>query len=122
MHVISRIYKNKIVMIFVLITAIFFSGCDKKQEEPKAIIPSVGGQVFVPIEKEVTTTKIIQPKQRFELKKVQTFEDNDAYRNIRNIYILTDNDTKKEYIGISGIGITEQGSHISSKQSVQDER
>ena len=115
--------RNKFGMICVLV-AIFFSGCniDKKSEEPKEIIPSVGGQVTIPVEKEITTTKIIQPKQRFELKKVQTFKDTDAYTGVRNIYTLIDNDTGKEYIGISGIGITEQGNHISSKNNVQDER
>lgn len=114
--ILGTIGVSSVLVAFGLI----FSGCDTQQVEPRSIIPSVGNQVTVPIEKEITTIKI--QKQRFDLKKVQTFEDYDAYGRVRNIYILVDNDSGKEYIGISGIGIVEQGQHIFSKNTVRDER
>lgn len=106
----------------VIAFSLIFSGCEEKLMEPKSIIPSVGNQVTIPIEKEITTVKVVQPKQRFDLKKVQTFEDSDAYGRVRNIYILVDNDSGKEYIGVSGIGIVEQGQHTSGKSTIKDER
>ena len=39
-----------------------------------------------------------------------------------SIYILNDYETNKEYIGISGIGIVEMGSHQQSKSTIMDER
>lgn len=108
------------LMVAIISISILFSGCES--DEPKEALPSVGERVFVPIEKEVTITKSIHQKQRFELKKIQTFKDPDAYGKVRNIYTLVDNDTGKEYIGISGIGIVEQGTHVSSKNNVPDER
>jgi len=106
----------------ILAFSLIFSGCEERQMEPKSIIPSVGNQVTIPIEKEITTVKVVQPKQRFDLKKVQTFEDSDAYGRVRNIYILVDNDSGKEYIGVSGIGIVELGQHTSGKSTIKDER
>lgn len=37
-------------------------------------------------------------------------------------YIITDTKTGTEYIGVSGIGITETGSHQAGKARVADER
>ena len=50
------------------------------------------------------------------------FEDVLAYNNRRGIYIIKDNDTGKEYIGISGIGISEVASHSAGKSRISDER
>ena len=108
--------------ILMVSVSLIFNGCDNQHVEPKSVIPSVGDQVTIPIEKEITTVKVIQPKQRFSLKKVQTFEDSDAYGRVRNIYILVDNDSGKEYIGVSGIGIVERGQHTSGKSTISDER
>jgi hypothetical protein len=38
------------------------------------------------------------------------------------IYRIVDSKTGKEYIGISGVGISENGSHSSGKSSMSDER
>ena len=53
---------------------------------------------------------------------MQEFRDNQAYSSFRGIYILKDKNTNKEYIGISGIGIAEIGSHTTGKTSTTDER
>lgn len=115
--------KKVLVQTSLLLLGMLIVGCEEKpKEEPKFTIPSVGSQVVIPVEKEVTTVKVLPPKQRFSLQKVQTFQDPDAYGKVRNIYILIDNSTGKEFVGVSGIGITESGTHVESKNNYEDER
>lgn len=59
---------------------------------------------------------------RFIVDRKQIFDDALAYGGERAIYIITDSETGKEYIGVSGIGISEVGSHSSGKSSIADER
>ena len=59
---------------------------------------------------------------RFTVSRVGVFEDEIAYDNIRGIYIIVDTKTGKEFVGVSGIGISEVGSHHSGKTTVSDER
>ncbi len=54
--------------------------------------------------------------------RVGVFEDQLAYGGKRGIYRIVDSKTGKEYIGISGVGISENGSHSSGKSSMSDER
>ena len=59
---------------------------------------------------------------RISVMRVGVIEDDLAYRDRRGIYIITDNKTGKEFIGVSGIGISEQGNHLENKVMVEDER
>lgn len=59
---------------------------------------------------------------RFEITRIGVFEDDLAYDARRGIYIIKDIETGKEYFGVSGIGITEIGSHSTGKIYVTDER
>jgi hypothetical protein len=61
-------------------------------------------------------------ERRFTIQKIAVFSDALAYDGKRGIYIVVDLDTKKEFIGVSGIGISELGSHKEGKITVQDER
>lgn len=103
-------------VLLSLISALFISaglsGCEGKKDK----YPSVSGQVY----KE--EPKIISNTSEFDLVKKQSFFDDDAYSQVRSVYILKDKQTGKEYIGISGIGISERGSHTSGKSTIQDER
>lgn len=45
--------------------------------------------------------------QRFSIDMVAVFNDPLAYHDKRAVYILKDKETNKEYIGISGVGISE---------------
>lgn len=58
----------------------------------------------------------------YTILRVGVFKDDLAYKKLRGIYEIVDNKTGKTYIGISGIGICETGSHSSGKTSVEDER
>lgn len=69
------------------------------------------------------TKQVAQPvPSRFVLERVQIVSDDLAYNNERGVYILRDTQTGQDYIGVSGIGITELGDHRSGKMTVQDER
>ncbi|URG14030.1 hypothetical protein [Pectobacterium phage vB_ParM-25] len=53
---------------------------------------------------------------------VGIFKDELAYGNRRGVYRIKDQRTGKEYIGVSGIGISEVSNHSNGKQSIEDER
>ena len=96
------------IIVAGLITMIIV-GCENQN------LPSVGEGYNQPV-------TIQRAPLHFRLENVQSFNDNDAYSNIRSVYILKDLETGKEYIGVSGIGISERGSHSSGKTQVSDER
>lgn len=65
----------------------------------------------------------IQENTRFEVARVGVFADDLAYDSRRGIYIITDTETGMEFVGVSGIGITELGRHSCGKGcSRADER
>ncbi|WII93005.1 hypothetical protein QEO94_10315 [Kingella negevensis] len=53
----------------------------------------------------------IETNQRFAIVRVSVFEDKLAYGNKRGVYVIKDSDTGHEFVGISGVGIAELGSH-----------
>jgi len=59
---------------------------------------------------------------KYDVKRVAVFDDDLAYNSKRGIYEITDKETGKTYIGVSGIGITERGSHNNGKMILMDER
>lgn len=69
---------------------------------------------------------VIQDNPRVKVTRIGVFKDDLAYESKRGVYLITDSATGKEYFGISGIGITEVGSHyVSTGKSgyyQQDER
>jgi len=65
----------------------------------------------------------VEKGDRFLVKKMASFSDDDAYRGTRTIYLITDRETGAEYFGVSGVGISEVGVHNSGKNSsARDER
>lgn len=113
--------KKLLKLSYLILLTMLIIGCENNVVKPELVFPSVGSRIST-LPKEQVTITTIQPELKFELKRVQSFSDGAAYSGYRDIYILKDNETGKEYIGISGIGITERGSHTQSKNSVQDER
>lgn len=69
-----------------------------------------------------STPITVSKSNRYKIVRIQTFYDDGAYNNIRGVYEIVDEKTGKEYFGISGIGISEIGSHSSGKTSASDER
>jgi hypothetical protein len=76
---------------------------------------------------ELTTPRSqLGPKElaagRFKVERVGVFSDGLAYGDKRGIYVITDTKTGQEFVGVSGVGISELGRHQSGKTSVSDER
>ncbi len=68
------------------------AGCEKK------FIPTI------PMQMESEEPNQVPP---YSVRRVGVFEDNFAYQGKRGVYEITDEKTKKKYLGVSGIGITE---------------
>lgn len=68
------------------------------------------------------STELSGDGNRVTVTRMSTFSDSLAYNNERGVYLIRDNQTGQEFIGISGIGISELGSHRSGKVTVGDER
>lgn len=64
----------------------------------------------------------IQTEDRIVVKRIAVIPDDIAYSDYRGVYLITDKKTGKEYIGLSGVGISESGTHQSGKASISDER
>jgi hypothetical protein len=68
----------------------------------------------------------IESAARFEVERVGIFKDDLAYGSRRGIYLIRDTHTGKEFVGLSGIGISELGYHPDAaddnRHSVPDER
>lgn len=63
-----------------------------------------------------------QEASRFKVERVGVIDDDIAYGDRRGIYVITDRTTGKEYVGVSGVGVSELGSHQAGKTRVSDER
>ncbi|PZQ56256.1 MAG: hypothetical protein DI555_06480 [Novosphingobium pentaromativorans] len=59
---------------------------------------------------------------RVAVERIGVFADGLAYGERRGIYVVTDNENGREFIGISGVGIAETGSHPAGKTRMTDER
>lgn len=56
----------------------------------------------------------IQSSPRIQVTRIGVIEDDIAYGERRGIYVIKDTKTDREYIGVSGVGITETGVHYVS--------
>ena len=59
---------------------------------------------------------------RVEVVRVGVFRDTVAYNDTRGVYVIRDKKTGREFIGVSGVGIAETGSHVAGKAVIADER
>ena len=106
-----KVYAGVLFLFLIGIITTSFSGCGEENR-----YPGVDGRY--PVKNET----ISDNSSDFVLIKKQTFYDESAYGNVRNVYILKDRVNGKEYVGVSGIGISERGNHQQGKTSIPDER
>ena len=106
-----KVYAGVLFLFLIGIITTAFSGCGEENR-----YPGVDGRY--PVKNET----ISDNSSDFVLIKKQTFYDESAYGNVRNVYVLKDRVNGKEYVGVSGIGISERGSHTAGKSTIQDER
>jgi hypothetical protein len=63
----------------------------------------------------------VQGNPRVEVSRIGVIRDDIAYQDRRGIYLIKDTVTGQEFIGVSGVGITEIGRH-GGKHPRSDER
>lgn len=63
-----------------------------------------------------------ESSSRIEVSRIGVFSDSIAYGDRRGIYLIKDIHTGQEFIGVSGIGISEIGYHSTGKSGMSDER
>ena len=104
----------KIKTISALLAVLFLGACERPEPDPNnadhQIAWSMGSELKIQTSKRISVTRI------------SVFKDDTAYDRQRSIYIIRDDETGKEFVGISGVGIAETDSHQSGKMSVSDER
>ena len=65
----------------------------------------------------------VESSERIQVTRIGVFADTLAYHDLRGVYLIKDTKTGAEYIGISGVGIQETGSHNCGKNCTsEDER
>lgn len=68
----------------------------------------------------------VKDNARATVTRIGVFEDDLAYNSRRGVYLIRDEKTGNEYLGVSGIGISELGTHLQivgkAMTSRQDER
>lgn len=92
-------------LIVVLLAVMLLTGCSRDIQT--GVMPTLIGQTN---------------NDRFEVKLVQVFRDDLAYGYLRGIYILKDKKSGKEYLGISGVGISEIGTHSDGDDTIKHEK
>ena len=88
-------------------------GCEPQASKNQPIDP-----IYIPD----TPAKVQPTPPRFEVTRVQKVYDSLAYDGKRGIYLIKDTETGATYFGVSGIGVTELGSHSNGKTRRTDER
>lgn len=104
----------KIKTISVLLAALFLGACERPEPDPNNADHQIAWSMGSKLK--------IQTSERISVTRISVFKDDMAYDRQRGVYIIRDNETGKEFVGISGVGIAETGSHQSGKMSVSDER
>ena len=99
----------------MIVMAMIHLGCDVDENTKMAM--------NAPVVEVGSPEMVVQTQtERFRVMKVQMFRDPDAYNGIRCVYVITDTVTKREYLGVSGVGISDLGSHMVGKTTSTDER
>lgn len=96
--------KRTIPLAVALLMALAAAGCGRKVTMPMA--ESTAG----PLEQQNDGGA----QQRFSVELKGVFRDTLAYGDRRGIYVIKDRESGREYVGVSGIGISELGSHTYS--------
>lgn len=84
-----------------LTLALLTLGCNEKADTP--------------LEKK--TARFDSNSTRFKVERVALFDDDLAYDGQRGVYLITDKETQKQYLGVSGIGISELGVHSTGQKN-----
>jgi hypothetical protein len=95
----------------VILTALTLTACG---QEPDMAMHSR--------QRQVAPGAPVTENERVTVERIGIFRDKLAYGDRRGVYVIRDKATGREFIGVSGVGIAETGTHQSGKISIQDER
>lgn len=74
------------------------------------------------IESSSTEAKGKVTVDEIEIECVGQFDDSRAYGGKRKVFRIRDTKTGAEFIGVTGVGISEVGTHKSGKTTIKEER
>lgn len=63
----------------------------------------------------------VTSSDRVTVERISVFRDDTAYDGTRAVYLVTDHKTGKEFIGISGVGVSETGTHSEVQNTVDSQ-
>lgn len=87
------------------------------------LLAGCGPEADMPMHtKDKNAPEVLADQQRVEITRIGIFPDRVAYNGRRGVYVIKDTQTGREFIGVSGVGISETGSHMAGKAMVTDER
>lgn len=98
--------KSKLTVVALMVSVLTLTGC---APEPTMMMSN-------------QNTVQLQDQNRVQVTRIGVFKDDLAYNARRGVYVIRDNKTGTEYIGISGVGIQEVSSHHSGKTRTTVER
>lgn len=96
----------------LVIAALLLAGCGKvevitaEEANARALSDKLREQRQAQLDNP-TPVGVYPHAERFSLQRAVVVQDSVAYQDRRAVYVLVDSVTGKEYIGVSGIGITE---------------
>lgn len=97
-------------MKYCAVLALLLCGCLREKDPP----------VQIPVQTRLALQD--SGEQRFTVKLVGEFENPKAYVRVHRIYVIRDETTGKEFIGVTGLGLSELGSHQIDDTTYPDER
>jgi hypothetical protein len=94
---------------------IIISGCYDDKLTSKPITTPQHAQIY---EKPIPLVSVpAKEEDRFIVERVQVVYDDLAFGKVRGVYLIKDKKTGQEFIGVSGIGITETQEQIIRSKS-----
>jgi len=110
----------------LLLLPIFLVGCcdteECKAQRAAEMAAATPTSTVMQKRQEQSAPAPVVANKRITVERVDVIYDILAYGEKRGVYIITDTKTGQEYIGVSGIGISEMGAHKSGKSTSKDER
>ena len=111
----------KLPVLTILLLTFLVGCCDKDDAACNAERVAARPTAYVtPSANRALPVTAAQP--RIVVERIDVVADSLAYGGTRGVYIIRDTQNGREFIGVSGVGISETGQHQSGKTQVRDER
>lgn len=88
---------KQIIVLILVVIAVFSSGCDESPEKQNYNVRSAQTRRLLNVSE----------SSRVSVVRIGVFRDETTYNGERGVYLIKDTKNNTEFIGISGIGISE---------------